>query len=147
MVFPEEIRTRKGYRIAGGWVADIPDYFSCADYRTRLISQILPELGYDRLKAEKEADRRIDEMARETYVHRLKEFIRRMADEYAKRFPSKVNAKTLDGFDPSTVATLFQPYRTRTGRAGSQSLTNLLSTMARKAPEMAPDSDGRARQW
>lgn len=139
-----DIVTSKGYVIKGGWVCEIPDFKADEAYRTKLISQILPELGYDRLKAEREADKRIDEMCREPFIHRMKEFVRRMADDYAKRFPARIKGKHLDGFDPHVIAQHYQPYRARTGRDGSPQLHKLLADMA-TMPVYKPERGLQAR--
>lgn len=141
LVFPE-MKTAKGYKL-GVWSADCPTFRADEDYRVHLIGQLMPEFRHERRRAEAEADKRIDDLCRMAYVHTLREFVRRLADTYARRFPLKIQGKTLLGFDPEHVARFYQPYRDHKGRPDPR-LDNLLAEMARNAPSFAQDRDSES---
>lgn len=127
LVFPPTT-TPNGYQI-GKFICDCPTFYADDDYRTLMISNLMPEYGMLRRRAEAEADKRIDELGRSAFINSMRDYVRRLADTYAKRFPHKINGKTLDGFDPEYASKFYMPRRYTKGRTDPR-LDQLLIKMA-----------------
>lgn len=119
------------YRIAGGWVLRVPDFAADPEYEGLLTGVLMPEYRHDAEKARRDARTRIDALARQSFVHGVKEFLIRSAIDYGRRFPMKVRPdRTLDGFNPEQLATLYVPQAKSKGRDGRIDLRNALARMA-----------------
>jgi hypothetical protein len=132
-----DITTSRGYEIPGGWIALVPAFSCDAEYEARLTSDILPSLNHHQPKAQEEARRRIDNLGRTEFVRRLKEFIKRNADEYGRKWPHARIGKRLAGFDPEKLQYAFTPYQESPGRDGKLKLKNMLVEMANTVREAA----------
>lgn len=114
-------------RIPGGWMAWVPEFRADATYETAL-SEALHGKHREPLK---EAQRRIQEMAEVEFLSRLKDFIKRYAEAYAKRFPHLVNPDhTLEGFDPESLQLRFIPGSRSAGNTSKAYIAKALTEMA-----------------
>ena len=126
VVIPE-LRTEAGYIIPGGWKAWVPEFFVDATYMQALTQALAPYHP----EPEKEARRRMQDMGEVGFVSRLKDFIRRHADRYAKRFPhTRRPDRTLAGFDPERLQTRFIPGERSWGNNPKPYITKALTEMA-----------------
>lgn len=128
-----EMRTQKGFLIEAGWIAQVPQFRADQDYEDQLTKRLIP--GYPTAsQALNDAKTRIDRLGRCEYMARLRDAIKRYADDYARKWPHLVTSeKTLKGFDPTRLAVVFVPYEVQNGRAGRPELRNLLREMAKEA--------------
>jgi hypothetical protein len=134
-VLMPELGSRK-YRIPAGWVVMVPDFTADPDYVNALTGILMPKHAHHRIKANEDAKTRVDTMCRSFYLHGLKLFVQRCADEYGKRYPDLVGKdKTLAGFDASLVSGQYVPYRKSSGRHPMPEITRILVHMATEARE------------
>lgn len=123
------------YLIPGGWHLPIPHFTSDPEYEGVLTGVLMPDYQHDPVRARADARRRIDSLARNGWMNGLREFVIRCAVDYGRRFPHKVtNDRTLAGFDPLRVASLYIPLARACGRDGRKDVRNLLVAMAGEPP-------------
>ena len=127
-------RKKGGYLIPGGWHLVYGLWSVDPDRETLWMQTLLPECNFDAHKARKEAKTRAADMGASYEKIAAIDFLRRMAETYAKRFPDLIQEnRTLRGFDPEKVTKAFLPYRKSGGRDGDLQLRQLLLSMATNA--------------
>lgn len=129
-----DIVSLNGYRIPGGWIAHVPVFSADPTYTNALTEALVPEFGGMRFQAEKEAKNTVDELGSVEFVSRLRDFIKRNADTYARRWPHLISDdRTLRGFDPAELQKRFVPGAASKGRFPKAYLISALQKMASAA--------------
>lgn len=119
-----ELRTHKGYWVPGGWKAWVPEFFADEDYVVALRQAL-------RGWPEGEAEARIQQLGEVEYLSRLRDFIKRMGDQYADRWREKVDKQgNLIGFDPEALQTR---YILGSKSAGQKPKTNIINALQKMA--------------
>lgn len=124
----EEIRTER-VCVRAGWIAWVPE-MQDLQYTTALTVHFMPSCANDPRRAEARAVEVQAALAAVEFIRRLREFIRRNAERYARQWPQlRRSDGTLRGFDPEELQRVFVPYDNR-GRRGKLALTRALARMA-----------------
>jgi hypothetical protein len=119
------------FLIPGGWVLRVPDFTADPEYEAQLTGVLMPGYMHDQHKARTDARQRIDQLGRSAFVHAVRLFVQRCAVDYGRRYPEKIRKdRSLEGFDPETVALLYIPSAKAVGKEGRNDIRNLLTRMA-----------------
>ena len=126
-----DLRSQNGHLIKGGWKAWVPDFYAEPAYHTALTKAHQSKYGE---RAQLVARAKVQDLCEVEFLSRLKDFIKRNADIYAKRWPRTKQADdTLAGFNPEILQTRFIPGSTSVGSKTKPAVLSALQQMAEAA--------------
>jgi hypothetical protein len=140
-------KRKGGYFVPGGWSLVYGMWQVDAAREAMWVAALMPEMNHDQPKVLKEVRKRADQLGGSFERQGIIEFLKRLAEQYAQRFPDLVQPdRSLRGFDPAKAQHYYLPYRAKTGRDGDVNTRQALFQMAQNArnSEMARSTGPRS---